>query len=304
MIDFSVLICTYNRPAMLKLALSALIEKADVRPDEIVVVNGGGPDADDVVSRFRQSAVSHGVEITLVQTKNINLATSRNIGLGRCRGDIVALTDDDAEVFPDWVLRMKAAHKGHPEAGAVGGPVLGAGSATDLISRLSDLVTFPDAQQPGYVRTVPGVNVSYKRVVLEKIGGQDESLFRGEDVDFNWRVRKAGYKVYFDPTVKVIHHHRPDLMQFLRQHYMYGRAYYLVRHKWPDMYCVYPRQLRSLRDVLKGIHFFLAAVYEPALYASRLKSVRDKITAWPILFINQCVWRGGMIVQRLLRENR
>jgi glycosyltransferase involved in cell wall biosynthesis len=39
-----------------------------------------------------------------------NLAASRNVGLPHYTGDIVAMTDDDAEVFPDWVAQMKRAH--------------------------------------------------------------------------------------------------------------------------------------------------------------------------------------------------
>ena len=61
----------------------------------------------------------------LIKTANRNLAASRNVGLPHCTGDIIAMTDDDAKVFPDWVTAMKRAHRAHPEAGAVGGPVLG-----------------------------------------------------------------------------------------------------------------------------------------------------------------------------------
>ncbi len=285
---------------MLTAALSALLERTTEKPDQVVVVNGGGPEADDIVRRFQDTAGSRGVELKLVRTENINLATSRNIGLRECSGDVVAMTDDDAEVFPDWVLRMKETHERHPEVGAVGGPVLGFGSSKNLVSRVSDIVTFPASDHASYVRTLPGVNVSYKRVTIQKVGTQDESLFRGEDVDFNWRVKLAGYEVLFDPTIRVRHHHRPGLFQLLRQHYMYGRAYYLVRNKWPEMYCVYPRSLGSARDVLKAIHFVLAAIYEPFLYASKLERTTDKVLAWPILFMNQCAWRGGMIAQRVL----
>jgi GT2 family glycosyltransferase len=61
--------------------------------------------------------------------------------LPHCTGDIIAMTDDDAEVFPDWVTQMKRAHAEHPEAGAVGGPVIGA-DADSLVSRIADQVTF------------------------------------------------------------------------------------------------------------------------------------------------------------------
>jgi GT2 family glycosyltransferase len=289
----SVLICTYNRHELLRMALRALIEGSAEKPDQVVVVNGGDERTDQVVAEFHGRA---GVEIQLINIVNHNLAASRNIGLPQCTGDIVAMTDDDAEVFPDWVARMKQAHAEHPEAGAVGGPVLG--TNTDrLVGKLADLITFPVWQAPQYVRTLPGVNVSYKRMVIEQIGAQDEALFRGEDVDYNWRLQQLGYKVYFDPAIKVHHHHRPTLRGLFQQHYMYGRAYYLVRRKWQDMYCVYPHGLHRLWDLAKAINFVAALFYQPVLSARRLERWRDRLVALPLLFAAGLAWKSGMIAQ-------
>lgn len=297
----SVLICTYNRHDMLRLALDTLLLRSNELPNEVVIVNGGDERADQVIAEFvgRTS-----VPLRLIKTINRNLATSRNIGLAQCRGEIVCMTDDDAEVFPDWLTQMKSLHAEHPEAGAVGGPVIGADSHESFISRLADLVTFPTPRQAGYVRTLAGVNISYKRAALEKIGLQDETLFRGEDVDFNWRLLQAGYKVYFDPAVRVLHHHRPTLRRFLNQHYMYGRAYYLVRRKWPEMYSVYPHRFRRLRDILKALNFVAAAFYQPFFYARRLSNWADRVRAVPILMLNQFLWRGGMMYQKWLTERK
>lgn len=295
--SFSVLICTYNRPDMLKMALAALIENTHEKPDQVVVVNGGDARSDPLVQAYMHHPT---IEVKLVKTENINLATSRNIGLAHCTGDIVAMTDDDAEVFPDWVTQMKRVHADHPEAGAVGGQVIGADSSSSFLSRLADTVTFPSTDEPKIVRTLPGVNISYKKLVLEKIGMQDINLFRGEDVDFNWRVKRSGFEVYYDPTIKVRHHHRPSLLGFWQQHYMYGRAYYLVRKKWPDMYCVYPHKLRNIRDCLKLGYFFVAIIYEPLFYAFQMPRVSDKFFALPVLWVNQLVWKFGMLQQSVI----
>ena len=291
----SVLICTYNRHELLPLALRALLDGGEVKPDQVVVVNGGDARADAVVAAFQGRA---GVEVKLVKTVNRNLAASRNIGLAHCSGDIIAMTDDDAEVFPDWLARMQQAHRAHPEAGAVGGPVLGTNTAR-LVGKLADLITFPVWQAPQYVRTLPGVNISYKRAVIEQLGPQDEALFRGEDVDYNWRVQQLGYKIYFDPAIKVDHHHRPTLRGLFQQHYMYGRAYYLVRRKWPDMYCIYPHRLRRPKDALKIINFVASSFYQPLLGARRLARWRDRIAALPLLVGASLAWKSGMIVQAI-----
>jgi GT2 family glycosyltransferase len=263
-----------------------------------VIVNGGDSGADVVVESVKQKAKceGQGIEIKLVKTVNKNLATSRNVGLLHCSGDVIAMTDDDAKVFPDWVARMKAAHQEHPEAGAVGGIVLGTNTHS-IVGKVADLITFPAWQGPQYVRTLPGVNVSYKREVVEGVGPQDETLFRGEDVDYNWRVQKLGYKVYFDPQIKVYHHHRPTLKGFLSQHYMYGRAYYLVRRKWQDMYCVYPHRIRRLRDLLKAGNFIVALLYQPFKSSQQVSSLRTRLGLLPLMFLAGLAWKGGMLIQ-------
>jgi GT2 family glycosyltransferase len=291
----TVLICTYNRHVLLGGALRSLVQGCTEKPDQIVVVNGGDERADQVVREYSRNT---GVEVELLKTVNKNLAASRNVGLPHCRSEIIAMTDDDAEVFPDWITQMKRRHLEHPEAGAVGGSVIGT-NTDSLVGKVADLITFPSWPEARAVRTLPGVNISYKRTVVERIGPQDETLFRGEDVDYNWRVQQLGYSIYFDPTIRVYHHHRPTTKALLRQHYMYGQAYYLLRRKWPEMYCIYPHGVRGPRDVLKAINFFAAPFYQPFLNASKLSHPRDRLVALPTLLAAETAWRLGMVVQGL-----
>ncbi len=294
MTTFSVLICTYNRSDMLAMALEALLNRTTEKPDEVVVVNGGDGRADEVMQKYSSTP---GIQVKLIKTVNKNLATSRNIGLAHCTGEIVAMTDDDAEVFPDWVTRMKEAHAAHPEAGGVGGAVLGAHSGESLLSRIADVATFSSPPNPGYVRTIAGVNVSYKREALQKVGLQDVTLFRGEDVDFNWRIKRLGYEIYYDPKIKVLHDHRPNLQQTLNQFYMYGRAYYLVRQKWPDMYCVYPRKIGKIKDFLKLLFFVCSTGWEPFMMAMKLQRSLDRFSALPVTYAMHISWKAGIIYE-------
>ncbi len=291
---FSVLLCTCNRHELLARSLPALIERTESKPDEIVVVNGGDERADEVVNSYTSD---HRTRVKLIRTVNKNLAASRNVGLAHCEGDIIAMTDDDAEVFPNWVTLLKQIHAEHPEAGGVGGAVIGSDSDS-VISRVADQVTFPNFLTARTVRTLPGVNVSYKRQAMEKAGLQDESLFRGEDVDYNWRLQKLGWTIWYDPRVRVRHHHRPTLRALLNQHYMYGRAYYLVRRKWREMYCVYPHSFRRPKDFFKLANFFAGIFYEPLVNAARMKRPTDRLFAYPLLVAVQFAWRGGMLREK------
>lgn len=289
----SVLICTYQRHQMLKDALSALVDGTTEKPDQVVVVNGGDEQADEVVGHFAGKSL---VEVKLVKTQNRNLAASRNVGLPHCVGDVVAMTDDDAKVFPNWITQMKRAHNDHPEAGAVGGPVVGT-NTDSVVGKVADLIAFPSWPEARYARTLPGVNLSYKREALERVGQQDEHLFRGEDVDYNWRVLEAGYKLYYDPDIKVYHHHRPTMGALLHQFYMYGRAYYLVRRKWPNMYSIYPHGIHGLKDGLKAVNFVAEALYGPFCNAWKLRGWRSRLEALPVVLCTGIAWRTGILSQ-------
>ena len=295
MTTFSVLICTYNHPEMLEMALDALINRTIEKPNQVVIVNGGDDRSDQLV---RKHLDRQDIKIELIKIVNKNLANSRNIGLAYCTGEIVAMTDDDAEVFPDWITQMKRIHAEHPEAGGVGGAVLGANSQNNLLSRVADVATFSSPTKPGYIRTIAGVNVSYKRSVLQAIGQQDETLFRGEDVDFNWRVKKLGYEIYYSPAIKVLHHHRSNLRQFIHQFYMYGRAYYLVRRKWPEMYCVYPHRVKKFKDILKAINFVVRVFYQPLFHAAKIDPWYLKPFVYGIMLFSGMAWNYGVILQK------
>jgi len=110
--------------------------------------------------------------------------------------------------------------------------------------------------------------------------------------------------VYYDPSIRVLHHHRPALKKFLQHNYMYGRAYYLVRRKCLDMYCVYPHSFATLKDVLKGIYFLAAVAIEPFLLARKMGTWPDRVAVIPLLVANQFAWKGGMLVQMVRKWRR
>ena len=251
-VSFSVLICTYNRPQLLAQCLAALVERTTEKPDQIVVVNGGDERADQLVQRTAEQSPVH---FDLVKTQNKNLAASRNVGLPHCTGDIVAMTDDDAEVFPEWVTQMKRVHAEHPEAGAAGGPVIGAASDS-LISRIADQVTFNSPATARTVLPLRRVVVSYKRCVIEQVGMQDERLFRGEDVDYNWRAKQLGYEIYYDPAVGVLHHHRPDSCAGCSTSTTCTAAPIISFGKWPEDVLRISACAATAKGFLKSGKFF------------------------------------------------
>ena len=243
----TVFICTYNRGNLIEGTLESLLKNQNRIPDEIIVVNGGGGnDCQGILEKWRNEFP----QLKIIKTKNKNLAASRNIGLPHCKGDLILQTDDDAQPFPNWIEEMVKAHKTNPGCGVIGGRVIDA-SRGNFLSKIADIATFPNHNTIQKVRSVAGVNSSYKKEVIESVCEYDETLFRGEDVDYNWRAIKSGWDVLFCPEIKVKHLHRPTWKGLFQQHFMYGRAHYLVRKKWPEMYSHYPLKISSFKTLLK-----------------------------------------------------
>ena len=188
--------------------------------------------------------------LKIITTNNKNLANSRNIGLPHCSGDIILQTDDDARPFPDWIEKTIKFHLIYPNCGAIGGRVID-NRNKNFLFRIADATTFPSHNKIKSVRSIAGVNSSYKREVIDKVGEYDETLFRGEDVDYNWRLKLNGWYILYHPEIKVKHIHRSTWRSLFYQHFMYGRAYYLVRKKWPEMYSHYPHKITSIPKIFK-----------------------------------------------------
>ena len=89
----SVFICTYNRGNLINGTLEALINNQTRYPNEIIIVNGGGEnDCQKTLEKWQKEFSS----LKIIQTKNKNLAASRNVGIAHCSGDLILQTDDDA----------------------------------------------------------------------------------------------------------------------------------------------------------------------------------------------------------------
>ncbi len=296
--NITVFICTYNRGKLISGTLQSIIEKQKKKPDEIVIVNGGGEDNCKKTLDYWKTKYD---PIIVIDTKNINLAVSRNIGLSYCSGDIILQTDDDARPHTDWIYSMVKFHKKYPSAGVIGGTVVDGGRLS-FLSQVADATTFPRYNSMQSVRSVPGVNSSYKKEAILQVGKYDESLFRGEDVDYNWRVKLNGWEIFYVPTIKVNHIHRSTWRDLFKQHFMYGRAHYLVRSKWPEMYSHYPIKIYSLKSVFKWFASWSVIPFLDAnLKARRLNKIINGFDILIILLINLSN-RIGSAYQRRLKS--
>lgn len=74
----------------------------------------------------------------------------------------------------------------------------------------------------------------FRRAALEAAGGYDETLERNQDYELNWRLRKAGGLVWFDPTLMVEYHPRSSPGRLWRQYFEYGYWKVVMLRRHPE----------------------------------------------------------------------
>jgi GT2 family glycosyltransferase len=229
--SFSVIICTRNGRQRIGTCLAA-ISRMRGGGFETIVVDDGSDDgtADRVAADFPQ--------VRLLRLEPSGLSAARNAGAAIARHEILAFTDDDCEPDIEWIARLRRAFLDGQFA-AAGGPNLPPEATTwrEAVVRAAPgapshvMLTDEEAEH------LPGCNIAVTKAAFDAIGGFDP-LFRtaGDDVDFCWRLRDAGFRLGFAPGAFVWHWRRPHIGAFLRQQLGYGRAEKLLLAKHPQRF--------------------------------------------------------------------
>jgi mycofactocin system glycosyltransferase len=142
---------------------------------------------------------------------------------------LVAFVDTDVDLDDGW-LEPLLAHFNDPQVALVAPRVRSSAGA-------STLAKYEAARSPldlgdQAARIAAGTRVSYvpaaaivvRTDALRAIGGFDEALRTGEDVDMVWRLIGAGYRCRYEPAGSVHHHPRSTLCGWVRQRLAYGRS--------------------------------------------------------------------------------
>jgi glycosyltransferase involved in cell wall biosynthesis len=132
MVDVTIIVCTKNRANALEQCLGSIskaILRCPGRKAEVIVVDNGSADnTPDVVSAYLGSAKIPGL---LVREPRPGLAAARNSGLNHASGRLIAFTDDDCRIAPDYISVMMA-HFEHDEEPIIRGGRVELGDRADL----------------------------------------------------------------------------------------------------------------------------------------------------------------------------
>ncbi len=226
--DVSVIIINYNVRDFLSQALVSLQKACRGIRSEILVVDNASDDGSVEMLRRRFPRVH-----LISNTANLGFAKANNIALKQARGKFILLINPDTIVQEDTIRVLVEFLKNHPDAGLAGCKILNPDGSFQLscrrsfptpwvaFTKLSGLSTlFPSTKLFGKynltyisneetypVDAVSGSCMMVRREVVKKVGGLDESFFMyGEDLDWCYRIRQAGWLIYYIHSTQIIHY--------------------------------------------------------------------------------------------------
>ncbi|MGD1996196.1 MAG: glycosyltransferase family 2 protein [Anaerolineae bacterium] len=266
--DLGIVIVNYNTRNLLHTCVSTILASQGDFSFEICVVDNASTDgsADMVAEEFPQ--------IHLIANRhNTGYPAANNQGLralgypeGADASRFVLLLNSDTELPPDGLSKMLAFMREHPDAGVAGPKLVRRDGSLDLacrrsfptpavsfyrLTRLSTLfprsrrfarynLTYLDPDEVAEVDAVVGAFLLARGEAIRQVGLMDETFFLyGEDLDWCYRIKEAGWRVYYNPAVTVLHvkrastrHSARAQVEFWRAMLLFYQKHYAPRTPW------------------------------------------------------------------------
>jgi len=252
---FSVVLPTFNGAKELPETLASLAALTTSAEWELIVVDNNSTDATrDIVTTAAQTFPR---ELRYVLETEQGRSAALNAGIRLARGEIIATTDDDVRVQPDWLDRAAEALDALG-CDYVGGKALPIWRAPQppwipnhpgrqwAVIALLDLGPEPIPYFRDAHRVPLGVNMAFRRDAFERAGlwdnrvGRRKGTLLGQEVrQWALRAQAAGLRGYYVPTMviwHVVHSNRLNKGYFRRWFYWHGVSRALMyRDAWIDM---------------------------------------------------------------------
>ncbi|MBN1479393.1 glycosyltransferase [candidate division KSB1 bacterium] len=340
----SVIIVSYNVREFLQQALLSLQQSLKNISHEIFVVDNAS--SDSTVNMLKRRF--H--EVKLIENReNVGFARANNQAIARTSGEYICLINPDTIVQENTFSILLDFYQAHPDAGMVGCKILNADGSLQLACRrsyptpwvaftkvvgLAALfpksrllgrynLTFLDPEQVAQVEAISGSFMLVKRAAIQAVGGLDEDFFMyGEDLDWCYRIHKAGFNVYYVPDTQIIHFKGESskkspfqqrrlfyeaMRLFVRKHLKKGSAFI---PSWFLVLAIHVSAgLSYLTEVLKRLvwplvdFFILSCSLAAAIYLR----FRPEFPWQPFLFVHlvyTTIWLTSLAAHGLYAQNR
>lgn len=290
-VQISIIIPCRNEKPFIKKCVDAIYQ-CDLPENAVIsvfVVDGMSDDGTrDVIQELKL------LNPNLHLIDNIQKLTPYAFNLGIYAGgkvDYVQIVGARHILSKNYLINCLSILKGNKEVWCVGGKIINefVNDEGRIISYAMStsfgmgLGNFRTLEKSGFTDTV--TSPMYPYWVFERIGYFDEELIRNQDDDFNFRVTKAGGKIYFDSSIHLRYYVRGNFKGLWRQFFQYGywkvfvnkkhKAVTTIRQLVPPLFVFY--SLLFPFSAIFGTIYFIIAVLPLLLYILMGISVSFKI---------------------------
>jgi GT2 family glycosyltransferase len=216
MIDLSVIIVNYNTKKLLLDCLDSIVKQTQNINYEIIVVDNASIDGsvEEIQSR------SCGTKFKIIINKsNLGYAKANNIGIRQANGKWILLLNTDTKIVDNALKKLVDFSEGKQNLGVLGPKLLNPDDSAQLST--ARFLTLPNvflwlftgdrflySSPKSAVQTdwVMGSAFLIKREVIDKVGLLDEKFFMYvEEQEWCYRIKKAGFEVWFYPGAEIFH---------------------------------------------------------------------------------------------------
>lgn len=252
--EVAIIIPTLNEERFISRCLNSIIKQTyEFEKMDVMIIDGGSNDkTKDIVAEYQKSHQN----IRFIENKKKIQSVAFNIGIKNSTAPYIIRLDAHAEYDSKYISLCIENLKQDEKRGNVGGRCnilpfnQSLWAQTNAILNHSRFgiggAAFRVSNEAHNTDSVPFG--AFPRKIIEKIGGMREDLPRGEDNEYNSRIRKAGYKIFFDPNIISSYFARPTLGASCKQMYANGNSigylYYIdreaigIRHLVPLLFVV------------------------------------------------------------------
>lgn len=226
----SVIIVSWNVSGSLHHCLESVAHTKYPNLEVIVIDNASADASVSVIKEFNRRGLPNSkrnpflVQL-IINPENLGFPKAVNQGLDKAKGDYILLLNPDTRISPDFFIKSVQFFIDYPDAaimgpellnidGTVQGSVFREPSVTNTLrefwlgQRGLTAKYSPLGPDPVAVDAISGACLFMPRQTLDRIGKLTEEVFMYyEDLDYCRRIRFAGWRVYFNPQIKVIHEH-------------------------------------------------------------------------------------------------